>query len=427
MAPTRLWTERLSYVLRMTTARLLMLCLYATVLCLVLGYLLGWFMLVQALMNNQALKFDGLDWDGLRRVMRVAVATGILVCSAVLPLSAVLRAIHAEPHKNPKDEVRLEKSDAPELWSMFEELDRRLGTRTGETFISLTSHPNASVFASPPGKKPSWKKLRLGVPLLAGVGPEELRALLCHELGHCVGQYHRFDAVASRGARRLQSLEEGLRISMLITTESSVRDALLRFNVRVLIVPLHAYRVLYERITRSARHRQEYEADRIAARHVGADVVGRALKQADKVQTEWEALRPTIKPPRSQRQLIELYQSLGDTPPTRANRQSHRRKEGNRSSHPPVSRRLAVLGLEQGGDLPPPGASGLRLLTSPVEGAGTRWPRLPYPMIKGGTRVERSHDWHVPVSVPLGTLVKFLVGILTTISLVSHAVEYFSG
>lgn len=405
MAPARLRTEKLSSRLRIATARLLLLCLHAIILGVVMAYALGWLALAQSLMDHLVSEFRATGvsadvFDQVRRMVRLSVPGALVVVSAMAPLVGAVLVVRTGGSTRPPGSVRLEPTDAPELWAMVAELDSSLGTRMNHTSIWLTPHANAAVAVSPPRGRPIRKTLYLGVPLLAGVDREELRAILCHELAHCAGRHHDFGVLALRGLRKLHVLEEELSGARTVETDMTTVNWLLRVNARVLSLLFRGYRVPYERITRSARHRQELEADQVAARHVGVGVMRRALVRADMAAAA-AAARP--------------------------GRGARRHKAEETSSHPALRQRLAALGTGQGEDPASTGAGSLRLLSSTAEGTGARWPKLPHPTVRGrrsadSDRRSRKAGYPAP-SMSLSEPTTMVVLGLAALSLVLRIVE----
>lgn len=424
-------TMRLSSTLRTATARLLLLGLYMIPLCLVLGYVLGWLGLLLYIMRGVPSEPDRAVWTAtgfhaLRLMLRWSVAAAAVVGPTVVPLLSVIRVVRVGGSTEPPGSVRLEPTDAPELWNMVAELDSRLGTRMSNTSIWLTPHANAAVAVSPPRGRPGAKTLYLGVPLLAGVDREELRAILCHELAHCAGRHHSFGVLAIRGSRKLHNLAEGLDSAMTVTTDMSFYNELLQWNVRGLLMLFRGYRALYDWITRSARHWQEHEADQVAARHVGRDVMRRALRRADETAAAWEAFRQTPISQMPQGQPDELYVSLGRTLSARAGQRSHRLPKGHTSSHPALQKRLAALDAGQEDGPASTGVPSLRLLSSTAEGTRTRWPKLPHPVKIGQKSIpsnKRRQIWRE--SAPLETPLTVLTCSLFALSAVSYIAEHW--
>ncbi|MEU9318651.1 M48 family metallopeptidase [Streptomyces sp. NPDC048295] len=430
MASTRLRTGKLSSAQRTTTARLLLLCLYAIVLCI----LLGWLGLMLVVTNGLASEASSVSWttinlDAWRTLLRVSLAAAVMVGPTIVPLVGAIRMARAGGRRR-RDFVRLEPTDAPELWAMVAELDSSLGTRMNRTSIWLTPRANADVTVSPPRGRPRAKSLFLGVPLLAGLDREELRAVLCHELAHCAGRHHNFGVLSRRGSKKLDDLAEELDSTATVSTGVANHDWLLWLYARALIKLFHSYRVLYDRITRSARHRQEYEADQVAARHVGRGVMRRALLRADQTVAAWKTFRRASTSQMSQDRLEELYRSLGNALPARTGQRSHRPEKEHTSSHPPLSQRLAALGAGQEDTPASTGAPSLQILSSTDEGTGTtRWPKLPDPVRRppdSGRRPQAKAGRRPRAKVEsafLGMSLKVLTTILTALLPVTHIIE----
>ncbi|MFD3721892.1 M48 family metalloprotease [Streptomyces sp. NPDC058674] len=109
------------------------------------------------------------------------------------------------------------------------------------------------------------------MPLLLGLTRDELRAVLCHELGHYAGRHTRLAAVSHRGSAALERTVRYL--AVLETDQTSVKPP-----VRLLLKLTKAYHGVYLRQTFAVRRSQELEADAAAARIAGAHTFARALR-----------------------------------------------------------------------------------------------------------------------------------------------------
>lgn len=79
--------------------------------------------------------------------------------------------------RSPKEPV-LTRAELPVLFELVDEIAAAVGTRTVDT-VTLTAELNASV-----QRVRLRRHLRLGVPLVSALSPNELVALVAHELGH---------------------------------------------------------------------------------------------------------------------------------------------------------------------------------------------------------------------------------------------------
>ncbi|QKV97748.1 M48 family metalloprotease [Streptomyces sp. NA02950] len=207
-----------------------------------------------------------------------------LLCAAFAPVIAgmvwaVVRT--ARPAGPPAGTVWVSRRGAPALWAVVEELARAVGTRRPD-HIRLTSEVNASVTedASFLGLVPGSRTLYLGLPLLAGLPPAELRAVLAHELGHYSRRHNRFGALAHRGSAGLDAARQAIR-------DASAANDLVRMYAGGPQALVGLYARVFRRLTRPVRRRQELEADREAARVAGADTVAGALRSTAVLEQLW--------------------------------------------------------------------------------------------------------------------------------------------
>ncbi|MFD3545844.1 M48 family metalloprotease [Streptomyces sp. NPDC058655] len=120
------------------------------------------------------------------------------------------------------------------------------------------------------------------MPLLLGLTRDELRAVLCHEVGHYAGRHTRLAAVSHRGSAALERTVRYL--AVLETDQTSVKPP-----VRLLLKLTKAYHGVYLRQTFAVRRSQELEADAAAARIAGAHTFARALRAVHALVPLWDA------------------------------------------------------------------------------------------------------------------------------------------
>lgn len=273
----------------------------------------------------------------------LALAGSIPAASALLyGIGTVSRT--EEP---PPDAVFLRRADAPGLWQLVEELSGQLRTRP-PTRIYLTSQANASVSedARLLGFAVGERTMNLGVPLLRWLKPEELRAVLCHELGHYAGRHTRFGAITYRGAASLRSTLFRLRM----TAQSDQGRVGYAWLYQAAI---GAYAWMYLRLSLAVRRRQELEADAEAAAVVGPEVTARALRAVHALGITWAGfesryLRPVHRLGFVPEDVFEAFTAMMGDPPVRERMAELRAHpvELDRSpldSHPPLARRLALI------------------------------------------------------------------------------------
>ncbi|GDY54668.1 hypothetical protein SVIO_052910 [Streptomyces violaceusniger] len=211
--------------------------------------------------------------------------TVVTACAAFAPIVfgmvwAVIRT--ARPAAPREGAVTVTRRGAPELWRTVEELALDVGTRP-PGHIRLTAEVNASVTEDAPllGLAPGRRVLYLGLPLLAGLSPAELRAVLAHELGHFSGRHSRFGAVAHRGAAGLVAARQAIQ-------DASAANDLVRLYAGVPLLLLGLYTHVFRWLTRPVRRRQELEADREAARVAGPGAVADALCSTVALEAAWQ-------------------------------------------------------------------------------------------------------------------------------------------
>ncbi|MDX3227199.1 M48 family metallopeptidase [Streptomyces sp. ME19-01-6] len=210
--------------------------------------------------------------------------TVILACAAFAPIMAgmvwaVVRT--ARPAAPLENTVWVSRRRAPALWAAVEELAEGVGTAPPDA-IRLTAEVNASVTedATFLGLVAGRRTLYLGLPLVVGLPPAELRAVLAHELGHFSRRHSRFGALAYRGSAGLAAACEAIR-------SAAAANDLVRMYAGGPLLLLRGYTRVFRLLTRPVRRRQEIEADREAARATGARTVADALRSAAALEVAW--------------------------------------------------------------------------------------------------------------------------------------------
>ncbi|MFJ7589411.1 M48 family metallopeptidase [Streptomyces sp. NPDC097617] len=172
----------------------------------------------------------------------------------------------------------------PELWALTVQLADELGTAPPAT-IRLADTVNA--YASERGRLLGLiggpRTLDLGLPLLLGLTRDELRAVVCHELGHYAGRHTRLAAVSHRGSFALERTV--LYLDVLNTDQTTFKPP-----VRLLLKLTKAYNGFYLRRTLAVRRSQELEADAAAARIAGAQTFAQALRTGHALAPIWDGL-----------------------------------------------------------------------------------------------------------------------------------------
>lgn len=161
--------------------------------------------------------------------------------------------------------------DEPELWRTVTELAARVRTRVPDE-IRLVPDVNAAVSedARLLGLIPGRRRMYVGVPLVLTLSADELRAVLCHELGHYSGSHTRLGGITYRG-----------RTSLIRTIQRLSRHPIIR-GVFLL------YAKLYLRVSQAVSRRQELEADAAAVAVAGRRPMGDALRKVRTSAVTWE-------------------------------------------------------------------------------------------------------------------------------------------
>ncbi|WP_410538279.1 M48 family metalloprotease [Streptomyces sp. KL2] len=320
---------------------------------LALALLGGFYAVSWALVLGYAVLSAGVLWvllvDGTRMTSPAplyAVAFGL---PAVL---AVLRGLFSGGRAPAAREGRaVTRRQAPELWETVTGLARAAGAPE-PTEIRLTLEANASVSEDTRfGAGVTARRMEIGVPLLAGLSGDELRAVLCHELGHYARRDTRFAATAYRGSAALRTARTGI-------AEAAGGNALVALYSGFQDRALAVYAWLFDAVTFGVRRRQELRADAAAAAVVGREATASALTAVHAVGAAWADYRTRLLDPMAGRGLTPddplrpFAEMLADPGYARALGEWRRRMpEPPRSrldSHPPLSRRLAALAHDRG-------------------------------------------------------------------------------
>ncbi|EWM13493.1 M48 family metallopeptidase [Kutzneria sp. 744] len=177
------------------------------------------------------------------------------------------------------DSVLVDEEDAPELWAFVRQVAAEVGIRPPDE-LRLNGEVNASVTedARLLGLLPGRRRLTLGLPLLAALPANELRALLGHEFGHYIGGRTRVGVVVHRGYAALDRLQDNL-----------IEASQLRFGPAGLFARIFTgYTHVYARISFAVRRRQEFEADAVAACIAGPEAIAQALRSLASIDARWQ-------------------------------------------------------------------------------------------------------------------------------------------
>ncbi|MET9373251.1 M48 family metalloprotease [Streptomyces sp. NPDC002992] len=206
--------------------------------------------------------------------------------------------------RTPQDEITtgvlVTEADEPKLWRTVRELAEQVGTRAPDE-IRLTGEVNAAVSEDSRllGLLGGRRRLYLGLPLMAGLSEDQLRAVLAHEFGHFVHADTRLSGITARGrvqvARTVAHFEEkagGKVAKERARQEKKAAKRLAKgkkaheidttgvgFTFRTMARIYTAYGRFSLRATQADSRRQERAADLAAARIAGRDAAASALRE----------------------------------------------------------------------------------------------------------------------------------------------------
>jgi Zn-dependent protease with chaperone function len=257
---------------------------------------------------------------------------------------ALVRAIWITPP--PPDGILLEREAAPALFAMIDRV--RAATRGPKIAeVRITDQMNAAITQESGRLFLSGRNaLYLGLPLLNGARVEEVEAIVAHEFGHIVGGHGHSAGFVYRIRQRWAQVADRL-------PDGIIAGLLRRF--------FRWYGPWFAAFSFTLARRQEYEADQVAARAVGAsslaDALVRIAIQSDRFSESWRMiwsqspLRPD--PPRSpQTTLAAALAVEQETSARLAVDREQDRAADHHDTHPTLAQRLAALG--QSASLPPP-------------------------------------------------------------------------
>jgi Zn-dependent protease with chaperone function len=161
--------------------------------------------------------------------------------------------------------------DEPELWRTVTELAHQVQTRVPDE-IRLVPEVNAAVSedARLLGLIRGRRHMYVGVPLMLTLSADELRAVLCHELGHYSGSHTRLGGITYRG-----------RTALIRTIQRLQGHAVIRAFFM-------GYATIYLRVSQAVSRRQELEADASAVAIAGRRPMGDALRKVRAAAAAWD-------------------------------------------------------------------------------------------------------------------------------------------
>jgi Zn-dependent protease with chaperone function len=186
---------------------------------------------------------------------------------------AMLRGVFVVGRRQDAEQpgVAVSPRDEPELWRTVTDLAHQVNTRVPDE-IRLVPDVNAAVSEDTRllGLVPGRRHMYVGVPLLLTLSADEMRAVLCHELGHYSGSHTRLGGITYRGRTAL------IRTIQRLQSHAIIRAVFL------------GYAKVYFRVSQAVSRRQELEADAAAVAISGRRPMGDALRKVRASAAAWE-------------------------------------------------------------------------------------------------------------------------------------------
>ncbi|MEU6440530.1 M48 family metalloprotease [Streptomyces sp. NPDC047046] len=238
-------------------------------------YLVGLVLLALLGLGDWALVTSGHHGIG---VIRLQILSVVLAVPLVRGLALVRTPRGEGPHG-----VELTPEAQPRLWELVRALAEAAGTRAPARIL-LTADVNAAVSERTRllGLVPGPRELYLGLPLLQGLTEAQLRGVLAHELGHYAHADTRLSGITARVRGQVARTVAHLR------GEAGEGKTEKRNVLHRLLAKLYTgYGTFVLRVTLQDARRQEYAADRLAARLAGRTATASALRELPALETSF--------------------------------------------------------------------------------------------------------------------------------------------
>ena len=193
-----------------------------------------------------------------------------LLVLAVPGVLAIGYGILFRTEEAPPPGLGLAESEQPRLWALAREIAATARTKDVDE-IRLVPDANAAVSDSSTwlGLSRGTRRMYVGVPLLLALDEPQMRSVIAHEFGHYSGRHTHLVGVTYRGAESIRR----------ILSQVGRHNPFARV--------LRLYGQLYFAISRSVNRRQELEADQLGAQVAGAEVMASALLEIRPAVTAW--------------------------------------------------------------------------------------------------------------------------------------------
>jgi Zn-dependent protease with chaperone function len=243
------------------------------------------------------------------------------------------------------------REQAPQLFTLLDKIAAAIGTKPVGA-LALNAEPN--VFFTRVG----WRfvpVVGIGLPLWAGLRPQERVAVLAHELGHGKNGDARHGWVVGWATSVLDELAETFseqpldeyRQDLVHATDSETGPSLVtRFVNATVGGAVRGVRWVLTRIDLRSGQRAEYLADRRSAEIAGSEAAARALEQLVLAETSYRALERAVRFDPDVEPLRAVTRAVSEVPAREIERRlrvSHLRDSRIDSSHPPTNLRVKLI------------------------------------------------------------------------------------
>jgi len=290
----------------------------------------------------------------------LSLKLGVLAAFGMVTLWTLMRALWVVDVGEPSS-LRITRDQAPKLFETIDELRRKMGGVKLHS-VSVSHEFNASILQAPRwGVFGNYRNhLEIGLPLIAALSVEELKAVLAHEMGHISGSHGKFGAWIYRQRMTWQALA-----SKLKEPSNFFEQMLCAFYVW--------YAPYFFAYTFVLARSQEYEADRAAAAATSPQAVGASLMKTELIarflnEVFWKRLFDQVSrvpaPPYMPYAAMPRAIRIAEKEWARRDwmQQGMRDVSDDDDTHPSLAERLGALAVEPTMPKHQPEQSALRLL-----------------------------------------------------------------
>jgi len=200
-----------------------------------------------------------------------AVAAGVLVAALLGALGVAILVVRRRQSRGVRLGVSITTEEQPLLWVEIYRVAEGLGVRAPDE-LSLFLDTNVAVSEGRTwlGLRPGERRLRVGLPLLAGLTERELRAVIAHEFSRRWGP-----------ASPARVICRGQEVIGMVAPRVEVLPVIGRAFRR--------YREVYSAVSGPVVRRHELEVDSLCADFAGNNATAAAMREVAVLSTGWRA------------------------------------------------------------------------------------------------------------------------------------------